>query len=459
MCGIAGCINTKKAAELCFAELHAIQHRAQDYAGIVTSDGNNLYIQKGAGIVQDVFTQEDLDLLRGKAAVGHIRYPTVSDEVENDAENSKKEKIQPLIGAFGNREVALVHNGNLINYDELLSRIKRQRLKSAIDSELILRLFCESEATDDFERTFDAVRYARGTYSLIFLYDDVMIAVRDPYGNRPLSLGVREEGSFLSSETVAFDNLGIDFVRDIDTGEILIITKEGMRSMYFDENNLSDKPIPHRLAKCIFELIYYSHPDSRAFGESVVKFHIRSGELLAIEYPADAQMVVGVPDSAKYHAVGYSDASGLPRVDGITRSHYVRRTFIEASQWLRDIKVRRKFTVMRELVRGRKMVLIDDSVFRLTTMMAVVKLLWEAGPVEIHGRIIAPPIRHPCYYGIDVPSTAELVAANHSLDEVREMCGLTSIEFLSLEGLKSLIPDPENYCFACMDGNYPIGKP
>jgi len=454
MCGVFGVSNCRKAAENVYLGLHYNQHRAQDYAGIVSSDGVNLYRHIGRGIVQDVFTQNDLDTLHGKMAIGHIRYPTIADKKEKNDDG--KQKAQPLTGSFKDREVALVHNGNIFNCKELLKKIKKRRLKSAIDSELILRLFCESKRTDDFKRVFEAVRYIKGTYSLIFLYDDDMIAVRDPYGNRPLALGKREKSWFLSSETVAFDGMGIKYVRDVAPGEILKITKKGLQSMYFNEKGLYPIPQDHAKAYCIFELIYYSHPASFVFGQYVDDFQTRAGNVLFAESKINADCVVGVPDSATFHAEGVSQASGIPLKKGLTRSHYIGRTFIEPFQQLRDIKVRKKFTALKRLVQGKKVILVDDSIFRLTTLNGVVKLLKEAGAVEIHGLIASPPIIRPCYYGIDVPTRKELIASHNSLEKIRKKSGLTSLKYLSIKGLKSLVPNPDDFCYACMTGDYPI---
>jgi len=453
MCGIFAAYNCRKAAEFTYAGLHAIQHRAQDYAGIVTSDGVNLYRHAGPGIVQEVFDNKALSRLHGLHAVGHIRYPTVGDEIE---QQSEREKTQPIVSAFNNREVAIAHNGNIMNYEQLLSLLRRHQLKTSIDTEVMMRLFCESDASDDIHRVFDAVCQARGTYSLVFLYEDVMIAVRDPFGNRPLALGRKDDAWFVSSETVAFDNLGIKYVRDIAPGEILVITKYGQRSAYFNEQGVSLKPLDHDRSGCCFESIYYSHPGSCINDCGVANFQKEAGRLLYRECPTDGDIVIGVPDSAMFHALGYANESGIPFELGITRSHYIGRTFIEPFQWLRDLKVRRKFTVIRELVKGKRIILVDDSIFRLTTMMGLVDLLWAAEVAEIHARIASAPIVYPCFYGIDVPSQKELAAANWTLEEIRQRTKLTSLYYLSMPGLKSLFKNPDNHCFACMDGQYKI---
>lgn len=450
MCGIFGAHNCRKAAETCYIMGHAIQHRAKEYAGIVSSDGFNLFCYKDTGIVQDVFNQEILNRLHGKCAIGHIRYSTVEDEPGVD-------NAQPIIGIFNDKEIAISHNGNIINCDDLKRRLKYpERLKTKIDTEIILRLFCESTATTLAEKVHEAVRYLKGSYSLLILFDDTIIAVRDPWGNRPLSIGVDGESLFFASETISFESLGVKTQRTVLAGEIFIATKDDCKSYYFDENGLYDKPVKHQKAQCIFELIYYSHPGSTVFGESVVDFHFRAGQKLCQKFPAQANCVIGVPDSAVYHAEGFAKEMGISPTRGIARHHYIGRTFILPFQYLRDLAVRKKFIVIRKLVEDKDVVVVDDSIVRLTTMSGLVGLLRFAGAKTVHLRIISPKIISPCYYGIDTPSKSELIAANHSKEEIRQTCGADSLEFLSIEDLKSLVPNPDDYCFACMTGKYPI---
>ncbi len=447
MCGVFGAFDCPKAAEMTYLGLHALQHRAQEFAGIVTSDGHNLFRHTGPGIVQDVFDERTLDRLHGRHAVGHIRYSTTHD-------NPKQDNTQPLMMD----EVAVAHNGNLINARALRRRLAKQgRLKTSIDTEVILRLFVRSKQPDVAKRVFEAVKDCRGSYSLIILYNDTLIAVRDPWGNRPLVLGKRNNSWFVSSETVAFDNLGIETVREVEPGEILIITKRGLTSYYHDEKSLSKKPIPHPSALCIFCLLYFAHPSSTVFGTSVAEFRIRAGQTLCRLCPSPGTKVAGVPDSASFHADGYAEADPkAKRVVALLRSHYIGRTFIEGLQRLRVLKVTKKFSAVRQLIHGLILTLVDDSIVRLTTLPGVVKLLRRAGVAEIHGRISTPLIKYPCRYGIDTPTSGELIAARCSVQEICTRAGLDSLEFMPLEGLQSLVPNPEDYCLACMTGKYPI---
>ena len=454
MCGIIGVLNCPKAAELIYLGLHAIQHRAQEYAGIVTSDGGlSLFRFTGPGILQDVFNQNTLDLLHGQSGVGHIRYSTMED-------NPKLDNTQPIIASFANREVALVHNGNLINYQTLRTQLEKQYgpFKTSMDTEVILRLFCQSNQAELAKRIFDAVCPLRGTYSLIFLFNDVMIAVRDPWGNRPLSLGKRNGSWFVCSETVAFDNLGIETVREIAPGEILIIKKDSLESWYFDEQKLSQEPMPHRRAHCIFELLYFAHPDSEMFdGQSVVKFRLRAGAKLCQTCPSAGKTVVAVPDSALFHAEGFAEADPDAKlVLGLLRSHYIGRTFIEGLQRLRVSKVSRKFTALKALLKNAIVTLVDDSVVRFNTLPDVVRLVLRAGAKAVHIRITTPPVTHPCKYGLDKTTKTELIAANLTVEAITAKSGAATLQYMSLPNLKTLVPNPEDYCFACMDGDYPI---
>jgi len=452
MCGIFGAFNCKSAAETVFLGLHGIQHRAKEFAGIVSSDRTNLFRRVGPGIVQDVFrASTDLDQLHGTAAIGHVRYGTVEDKGSLD-------NTQPMVGSFQNMEVAVAHNGTLTNFERIRDELAAYgRFKSSMDTEVILRLFCLSEKKDMFSRVFDAVCDLRGSYSLVFLWDDVMVAVRDPWGNRPLSLGRRGESWFVSSETVSFDILDIEKVRDLEPGEIMVIGKGGIASRYFNETTLSMKPLPHPRAQCIFELLYYAHPGSTVFGEDVAAFRMRAGKKLCELCPSSGETIVGVPDSALFHADGYAAAqNGGTSVRALLRSHYVGRTFVEGVQKLRESAVARKFSPVPSFLFKRLVTLVEDSIVRLTTLPGVVRMVRRAGALEVHGRIATPLITHPCRYGIDTPDKEELIAANHTKDEICEMAGLDSLEYMTIDGLQSLVHNPDEYCYACMSGVYPI---
>lgn len=449
MCGLAGVFNARKAAEKIYVLLHSEQHRAKDYAGIASSDGSNLFCHKGSGIVQDIFSQTDLDRLHGLHAIGHVRYSTVNDDPDRD-------NAQPLVY----NGVALAHNGNIYNCKQLQPWVEELtgKLATVIDSEIPLRLFCQSQALTIEGRVFDAVKHLKGSYCLLILFDDTLVAVRDPFGNRPLSLGHDGDSWFLASETVAFDVMMVKTVRDILPGEILILDKSGQRSVYFDESGLRPSPPhDHQLAQCKFCLDYYSHPGSVVFGENVLMFQRRCGQKLWQEHPvASGNIVVGIPDSAIGHAEGLAREAGLYLERVLTRHHYVGRTFIEPSQGLRDTAVLRKFLPIKSLVEDGVVILVDDSIVRLTTLPGVVRLLRWLGAREIHARISAPRIFCPCFYGIDTPTKQELIAANLSNEEIARKAGVDSLEFLSVESFRSLVSNPDDYCYACMTGQYRI---
>lgn len=452
MCGIFGAWRCPKAAEMIYYGLHSVQHRATEFAGIVTSDGTNLFRQVGKGIVQDVFpNQNSLDMLHGWTGIGHIRYSTVTDD-------PKLDNTQPVVGVFGNREVALAHNGNLLNHQKLRDELAvHGPFKTSMDTEVILRLFCTASEPDIAKRVWAALRSVRGTYSLLFLFDDVLVAVRDPWGNRPLMLGRRGDSHFVASETVAFDNLDIAFEREIAPGEILVISKGGLQSWYFNEHEFGREPLPHPRAQCIFELLYYGHPAGTMFGQSVVDFQIRAGETLCRLCPSQSPTVVPIPDSGLFHAEGYARIlPGGKLVRAILRHHYIGRTFIEPLQNLRLLKVVKKFTAVAKLLFNELVTLIDDSIVRLTTLPDIVRIVRRAGARKVEARISTPPIRFPCFYGIDTPDQKELKAAQATVEEIRVEAGLDSLAFMPMEGLRSLVPNPNDFCYACMTGEYPI---
>lgn len=444
MCAIIGCFNCPKAAETCYMLGHAVQHRAQEYAGCVTSDGVNLHRYAGEGIIQDVFDQSKLDHLHGKNGIMHLRYSTVEDDPESD-------NAQPIIF----KETALAHNGNLINADRLRSG-HNLKCKTRIDSEIPLKLFCQAIGETLVERVFLAVKDLRGSYCLLLMFGEHMVAVRDPWGNRPMVLGKRGDSYFISSEPVGMRKIGIEVTREVAPGEILLITKAGIQSYFFTELELSVSPLSHQLAFCIFELLYFAHPTSKIFGQHVRTFRRRAGTQLCSDCPVDADLVVPIPDSSKDHAWGFAKASGIEMDEALLRSHYIGRTFIEPFQGLRNMKVLRKFDPDEELIRGRKVVLIDDSIVRLTTLPILVDYMRWCGAKEVHARIGTPPIIDICCYGIDIPTRQELVAASKPIADIQKLCKLDSLGYLSLPGLRSLVPNPDDYCYGCMTGNYPI---
>ena len=440
MCGIFGVYNAKKAAELTVIGLHGNQHRAIDYAGIVTSDGRNLYRERGRGLARQVFDKETINRLHGTHALGHIRYPTVTDDAHRD-------NIQPLLGVYGQGQIALAHNGNLTNTAELQVMLSNQTLATSIDSELILRLIEEKQSGDvvsDLTRIFLLLK---GSYSLGILLPDRLIAVRDRSGNHPLSIGRQNGSYFMSSETVAFGGLDATFVRDVEPGEMIVIDRDGVHAHRFTDK--AEK-------KCRFEGTYFSHPSSVVFGEPVAQYRRRLGRALERYCPAHgADIVTPVPDSSNLIAMGYAESGSSGIYDPvIIRSHYVGRTFIAATQAKRDEEVAQKFSFTAPDIVGKKIVVVDDSIVRGTTLPIIVRKLKEYGAKEIHLRIGSPPILHPCLYGINTPDRGKLVSAQVTRESICYSIGADSLEFLPLEVLKQVSPDPESYCFACMDGNY-----
>lgn len=446
MCGIVGVFNTPKAAEQTAAALHHIQHRARDYAGIVTTDGTNMYRKSGPGLVQDVFTKKQLDLLHGNHAIGHIRYPTVNDDPQRD-------NTQPIL----QNGLALAHNGNLTNAGVLHEDLTAvSPLATSMDSECILRLF-QMASGSVVERLNAALSKVRGTYSLLLLFRDQLVVVRDPSGNRPLAIGRKGESWFAASETVALDAVGAEFIRDVDPGEILIISQAGLESFPIQGCPKTPK-VP-----CVFEEIYFSHPASRGFGRPVVEFRFDLGRALAEVFknrfdpmpPVD--VVVPVPDSANFIGLGVAQVLGphlfLP---ALLRSHYVGRTFIAADQVLRDWLVRQKFSLIASLVKDKSVVVVDDSIVRLTTLPPLVDMIRNAGARAVHVLIACPPIRYPCEYGINTPTYRELAAATMSLAEIQHRVGADTLTYLPHEALLDI--SGRERCFACMTGEYPLPK-
>ena len=442
MCGLFGIYNVKKAAELTVIGLHGNQHRAIDYAGIVSSDGVHFYRERGEGIARNVFTADMLNRLHGLAAVGHIRYPTVNDDKTRD-------NTQPIVGRYNDGPIAIAHNGNLTNRDELEKLIPVSKLATSMDTEDILRLLEEHDTGDIIADLTKVTPVLKGSYAMCILLPDRLLALQDPSLNRPLSIGKLNGGYCVTSETVALAALGATFCFSVDPGTIVTISDSGLETVRFAK--------PSR-KRCRFESIYYSHPGSVLPGEpeSVGEFRIRLGAALEERAPVEgADIVTPIPDSANFIAMGYgkSGRSGI-LMPVIFRSHYAGRTFIAATQAIRDAEVAQKFSFGSEQIRGKSIVVVDDSIVRGTTLPKIVKMLWQLGAREVHVRIGSPPMRFPCMYGINTPTRGELVSANHSPSALCERVGATSLEFLPLAVLKSLSPDPDSYCFSCMTGEY-----
>ncbi len=441
-CGIVGLSGCTGAAELASLALHALQHRGQESAGITVGDGHTLTTRKAMGLVADVFDEPTVKALGGTSAIGHVRYSTTG--------SSSIRNAQPIQVAGHRGSLALAHNGNLINAPSLRRRMERDGsiFSTTSDSEVILHLVARSREPDVADALADALAEVRGAYSLAVLTRDRLIAARDPHGFRPLCLGRFRDAWVVCSESCALDIIGGTYVREIEPGELIELGDGEPRSRRLAP------PGPQR--RCIFEHIYFSRPDSIVFGRNVESVRRRCGEILGREAPADADLVCAVPDSSNTAAVGYARATGLPFEMALIRNHYVGRTFISPAQKVRDMSVRIKFNPVADLVRGRRLVVVDDSIVRGTTMRKLVKLLRDAGAAEVHLRIASPPITHPCFYGIDTPSRKELIASSHDVEEIAAYMRVDSLHYLSLEGLREAAGEADSYCNACFTGRYPL---
>ncbi len=440
-CAVVGVFNIENASKYAYLSLFAMQHRGQEASGISSSDKNRLFTIKDRGLVTSVFDDNKLSKLKGSIAVGHNRYSTAGDDSILDA--------QPVFARYDLGEMAIVHNGNLTNAKEVRSELikKGAIFQSFLDTENLIHLIAKSSQDRLLDRIIDALHKIEGAYSLIFLSRKKMFAVRDRFGFRPLSLGKLNGGYIVASESCAFDITGAEFIRDINPGEMLVFEdgKEPKSIQVFESE-------PKR---CIFEYVYFARPDSFIFGQSVYESRKRMGMELAKEKPVEADMVIPVPDSGIASALGYSNASGIPFELGIIRNHYVGRTFIEPTQEIRDLKVKMKLTPIRELIKDKKIIVIDDSIVRGTTSRQIVRMLRQAGAKEIHMRISSPPTTNPCYYGVDTPDKNELISAKFSIDETCQYIEADSLAYLSLEGLgRSVGGDSNSYCKACFDGKY-----
>lgn len=442
-CGVFGIFNHSNAARLTYYGLYALQHRGQESAGIVTSDGEQFYTHKGMGLVSQVFNESNLAQLKGNLAVGHTRYSTTgSSQIQNS---------QPLTVDCGRGQIAIAHNGNLTNAGRLRAELEASGsiFQTTVDSEIILHLIAQPTTSND-SSLIRSIRRIEGAFSLVIMTEKELIGVRDPNGFRPLSLGKLDGGYVLSSETCAFDLIQAEFIRDIEPGEIVIISEKGIKSIYpFSEHE--------GRAFCIFEYVYFARPDSTIANRNVYKVRVEMGRQLARENKIDADLVIPVPDSGNCAALGYSLESGVPYEMAFVRNHYVGRSFLQPSQLIRDFNVRVKLNLIRELVHGKRVIVVDDSIVRGTTCKARVNNLKEAGAKEVHVMVSCPPHKHPCVYGIDFPDPSKLMAANHSLDGIRDYLNADSLAYLSLEGMVASTGLPTNhFCRACYDGKYPV---
>ena len=445
-CGVFGVYGHPEAVHLTYLGLYALQHRGEESAGIVSADGKKTYVHRGMGLVGDVFDEASLSKLKGYMAIGHTRYSTTGSTLLKNA--------QPLLVDYSRGSLAVAHNGNLVNAEVLRSELEAHGsiFQTTVDSEIILHYMASPKYAHREDALVNTVRRLKGAFTLVLLTDEEIIGVRDPNGFRPLCLGVLKDAHILASESCALDLIGARFVREIEAGEVVIIGKKGIRSLRpFDE---AKHPSP---SYCIFEQVYFARPDSVIFGENVHHVRQNLGRRLAREHPVDADIVIPVPDSGNSAALGFSLESGIPFEFGMTRNHYIGRTFIQPTQTIRDFKVKVKFNPIREVLEGKRVVVVDDSIIRGTTSKARVKSLFDMGAKEVHLRISCPPSRNPCFYGIDFPTQKELIAFNRRVEEIQKFLSVTSLGYLSIEGLLSAVSGPKDqYCTACFSGKYPV---
>lgn len=446
-CGVFGIYGHPEAANITYLGLYALQHRGQEGAGICSSDGKQMYIEKGMGLVADIFSEKRLKKLPGHIAIGHNRYSTAGSSVLKN--------VQPIVANYSLGTLALAHNGNLVNANELKKNLENEGaiFQSTSDSEVIVHLIAHSKGNIFQERVMQALKEVHGAFSLLILTDKEMIAARDPYGVRPLCLGQVDGAYVVASETCALDLISAKYIRDIEPGEMLVINESGISSHQIMVNE--------RKAFCVFEFIYFSRPDSNIFGGwNVNEVRKEFGRQLARESHIDADLVIPVPDSGVPAALGFSEESGIPFDFGLIRNHYIGRTFIEPKQSIRHFGVKIKLNPVRKLIEGKRVVVIDDSIVRGTTSKKIVKMLREnGGAKEVHLRISSPPTIMPCFYGIDTPTRQELIASSHDVEEIKRYVTADSLAYLSIEGLLSIVPDSQHYCTACFDNDYPIEFP
>ena len=445
-CGVVGIYTPgEEASRLAFFGLFALQHRGQESAGIATSNGQTINVHSEMGLVTQIFREEDFYPLSGDLAIGHTRYSTTG--------SSQLCNAQPVMVQGQHGELALAHNGNIINTIQVKRQLEEQwncSFSTTTDSEIIAKLLVNAPGATWEERIFYCMRILDGAFSFTALTTDTVIAARDPLGFRPLCLGQLNGGWIVASESCALEHLGATLLREVEPGEVIVIDGKGLRSSVWAGNKGGR-------AMCVFELIYFARPDSIMEGKLVYSMRQEMGAQLAREHPVDADLVIGIPDSSTAAAVGYAQESGIPYSDGLIKNRYVGRTFIEPEQRLRDIGVRQKFNPLTNVIQGRRLVVVDDSIVRGTTTPHVVSLLRRAGVAEIHMRVCAPPITNPCYMGVDMANREELIAANNTIEEIRELTGADSLGYLSIEGLMKVVGGTHGgFCDACFTGNYPV---
>jgi amidophosphoribosyltransferase len=445
-CGILGVFGHPEAANITYLGLYALQHRGQESCGIVSSDGEHLHSYKAMGLVADTFSEEVLKGLFGTSAIGHVRYSTTG--------GSQLKNAQPFVVEYSRGEMAIAHNGNLVNAGPLRDELEAYGsiFQSSMDTEIIAHLIATYKESSLVDRLIYALQRVKGAYSMLLLTEKAMIAVRDPNGFRPLALGRLKDTYVIASETCAFDLIEAEYVRDIEPGEVLIISREGSKSFK------PFKAAPY--TPCIFEFIYFARPDSNVFGVSVYSVRKNLGIELAKEQPVDADIVIPVPDSGVPAAIGYAEGSEMSFQTGLIRNHYIGRTFIEPREAIRHFGVKIKLNAVRDILNGKRVVVIDDSIVRGTTSKKIIKMIKNAGAKEVHMRISSPPTACPCFYGIDTPTKQELIASTHNIDEIKKYITSDSLAYLSMDGLYRAVSDAGgSFCDACFTGRYPLDFP
>jgi amidophosphoribosyltransferase len=443
-CGIFAIYGHEDTARLTYFGLYALQHRGQESAGISVADGQLMRHQKGMGLVSEIFDEDILASLKGHLGIGHVRYSTTGSSILVNA--------QPFCITHSGCSLAIAHNGNLVNAHNLRYELEQRGsiFQTTMDSEVIVHLIARKLVRGLEEALIEALSEVRGAFSLVISTENQIIGARDPYGFRPMCLGTLDSNAYvIASETCALDLIGARYLRDVEPGEVIFIDENGLRSRHLTRHG--------RTAFCIFEFIYFARPDSSIFGQNVYMARKRQGHELVREYQVDAELVMPFPDSGNYAALGFAEASGIPLEMGVIRNHYVGRTFIEPTQAMRDFHVKVKLNPVRPLLHNRRLVIIEDSIVRGTTTRNRVKTLREAGAQEVHMAVSCPPHRYPCFYGIDFPTRKELIAATHSVEEIKKFLGLDSLHYLSLEGLlRAINLDSAGFCLACFTGEYPV---
>lgn len=445
-CGVFGIFGHAEAANLTYLGLYALQHRGQESAGIAAADGHVVTVARGMGYVADIFDDRTLSGLTGRSAIGHTRYSTAGE--------SRLANAQPFLIDCVHGQMSICHNGNLVNAGEIRRDLvsKGSIFQTSSDTEVVLHLYARSTATSQEQAAIESLAQVRGAYSILMMSPDRLIAARDPHGFRPLAIGRLGDAWIVCSETCALDLIQATYVRDVEPGEVVVITANGLTS---------HKPFPPApRSHCVFEHVYFARPDSYVFGRSVNEARTAMGRRLAEESMVEADVVVPIPDSGVCAAIGFSEMSGIPMRMGLIRNHYVGRTFIQPQQSIRHFGVRVKLNPVRSILEGRRVVLVDDSIVRGTTSRKIVKMVKAAGAREVHMRISCPPTISPCFYGVDTPRRSELIAATHTLEEIRTYLDADSLAYLSLDGmLQAVTPDRSQYCTSCYTGTYPIEFP